>query len=87
MSEPGTVAGAPAVAPLRALLVDPSLFTGPYDGALTEGLVAAGVEPVWAVRPTRKGDRQEIDVARVDPFFWLNPARSCNAHPTSMVIE
>ena len=55
---------------LRALLVDPSLFTAPYDAALTEGLVAAGVEPTWAVRPTRRGDRQEIAVAYVDPFFY-----------------
>jgi glycosyltransferase involved in cell wall biosynthesis len=60
----------PATAPLRALLVDPSLFTGPYDAALTEGLVAAGVDPTWAVRPTREGDRQEIGLDYVDPFFY-----------------
>ena len=56
--------------PLRALLVDPSLFTAPYDAALTEGLVAAGVEPTWAVRPTRSGDRQEIAPQYVDAFFY-----------------
>jgi len=59
-----------AAAPLRALLVDPSLFTGPYDAALTEGLVAAGVAPTWAIRPTRNGDRQEIGSDYVDPFFY-----------------
>ena len=31
--------------PLRVLLVDPSLFTAPYDAALTRGLLEAGVEP------------------------------------------
>src|SRR6187399_593003 len=34
---------------LTALLVDPSLFTAPYDGALNDGLLAAGVRPSWAV--------------------------------------
>lgn len=56
--------------PLRALLVDPSLFTAPYDAALTEGLLAAGVQATWAVRPTRRGDRSEIPEAHVDAFFY-----------------
>jgi len=55
---------------MRALLVDPSLFTAPYDAALTLGLVDAGVEPSWAVRPLRPGDRQEIAAEYVDPFFY-----------------
>jgi glycosyltransferase involved in cell wall biosynthesis len=55
---------------LKVLLVDPSLFTAPYDAALTEGLVAAGIEPLWATRPTRKGDRQEIPIERTAPFFY-----------------
>lgn len=59
-----------AAPPMRALLVDPSLFTAPYDAALTEGLLAAGVEPLWAVRPIRRRDRQEIPVQYVDPFFY-----------------
>ena len=44
--------------PIEALLVDPSLFTAPYDAALTSGLVAAGVDPMWATRPQRRNDRQ-----------------------------
>lgn len=56
--------------PLRVLLVDPSLFTAPYDAALTDGLLTAGVEPLWAVRPTRPGDRQEIALKYTDPFFY-----------------
>jgi glycosyltransferase involved in cell wall biosynthesis len=61
---------APSSAPLRALLVDPSLFTAPYDAALTEGLVTANVEPIWAIRPTRVGDREEIAARYADPFFY-----------------
>jgi glycosyltransferase involved in cell wall biosynthesis len=60
----------PPAARLGALLVDPSLFTAPYDAALTDGLVAAGVEPMWATRPTRRGDRQELPIARTDAFFY-----------------
>ncbi|HVY36991.1 MAG TPA: glycosyltransferase [Polyangia bacterium] len=55
---------------LRALLVDPSLFTAPYDAALTEGLLASGTEPVWAVRPTRPGDRAELPPGLADPMFY-----------------
>jgi len=56
--------------PLSVLLVDPSLFTAPYDAALTGGLTAAGVRPTWAVRPTRASDRQEIPTEFVDAFFY-----------------
>jgi glycosyltransferase involved in cell wall biosynthesis len=55
---------------MRVLLVDPSLFTAPYDAALTEGLIANGVVPTWLVRPTRPGDRQEIPARYVDDFFY-----------------
>ena len=56
--------------PIRAVLVDPSLFTAPYDAALTQGLVEAGVEPTWAVRPVRAGDREELPSRYVEPFFY-----------------
>jgi glycosyltransferase involved in cell wall biosynthesis len=52
------------------LLVDPSLFTAPYDGALTRGLLESGVEPRWATRPLRPGERGEIDARYVDDFFY-----------------
>lgn len=61
MSEPG---------PLRVLLVDPSLFTAPYDAALTQGLLGAGVTPTWAVRPTRPPDRQELPAAHSEALFY-----------------
>lgn len=56
--------------PVKAMMVDPSLFTAPYDAALTQGLLAAGVEPMWMTRPTRKGDRQELPIERTDPHFY-----------------
>jgi len=61
--------------PLRALLVDPSLFTAPYDAALTEGLLSAGVEPTWAARPLRPGDLHEIPEEYVDAFFYRRSDR------------
>jgi glycosyltransferase involved in cell wall biosynthesis len=58
---------------LRALLVDPSLFTAPYDAALTRGLQAAGVAPTWAVRPARAAERTELPPACSEALFygWL----------------
>jgi len=82
---------------LNILLVDPSLFTAPYDAALTEGLVAAGVAPMWATRPTRRADRQELPLERTDPFFyrrvdeadwlprWLKPVAKGVAHLTGLI--
>jgi succinoglycan biosynthesis protein ExoA len=55
---------------LHALLVDPSLFTAPYDAALNQGLLRAGVQPTWAVRPIRRGERQELAAEYVDAFFY-----------------
>lgn len=55
---------------LQVCLVDPSLFTGPYDAALTFGLLSHDIQPIWATRPTRAGDRPEIDPVHVDDFFY-----------------
>jgi glycosyltransferase involved in cell wall biosynthesis len=57
------------------LLVDPSLFTEPYDAALTEGLLSAGVEPRWAVRPARPGDRRLLDADHVEELFYRRTDR------------
>jgi glycosyltransferase involved in cell wall biosynthesis len=56
--------------PLRCLLVDPSLFTGPYDAALDEGLRAAGVQTRWATRPVRPGQQRELPEGVADEFFY-----------------
>ncbi|HTM62842.1 MAG TPA: glycosyltransferase [Burkholderiales bacterium] len=55
---------------MKALLVDPSLFTAPYDAALTGGLLSAGVQPIWTTRAIRPGDRMEIPPDCVDGFFY-----------------
>lgn len=55
---------------MKVVLLDPSLYTAPYDAALTRGLLAAGVQPTWMTRPVRRGDRQEIPCECTDPFFY-----------------
>jgi glycosyltransferase involved in cell wall biosynthesis len=55
---------------MHVLLVDPSLYTAPYDAALTQGLIAAGVQPAWMTRPVRRGDRAELPPERTDAFFY-----------------
>lgn len=55
---------------LNTLLVDPSLFTGPYDAALTEGLLAAGVHAKWATRPVRRGEEEQIPREHAYPIFY-----------------
>lgn len=59
-----------SVSKIDVWLVDPSLFTAPYDAALTEGLISAGAKVTWAVRPLRNDDRQEISGNYCDPFFY-----------------
>lgn len=60
----------PSAPNLKVLLVDPSLFTAPYDAALTGGLLAASIDPSWAVRPTRPGEFGEIPEQFTDAFFY-----------------
>jgi glycosyltransferase involved in cell wall biosynthesis len=52
------------------ILVDPSLYTSAYDAALTRGLLAIDVQPSWATRPLRPGERQEIPAECTDAFFY-----------------
>jgi glycosyltransferase involved in cell wall biosynthesis len=70
---------------LRAFLVDPSLFTAPYDAALTRGLVEAGVQPTWAARPARSDDRQEIPTEYLDAFFYRRSDRFASGALRSVV--
>lgn len=52
------------------LLVDPSLFTGPYDAALSAGLEAAGAVPRWATRALRVGEEDDLGELRRLPIFY-----------------
>lgn len=56
--------------PLSALLLDPSLFTAPYDTGLSEGLEAAGVAQTWAVRPERAGEAAFRPAGAASPVFY-----------------
>jgi glycosyltransferase involved in cell wall biosynthesis len=55
---------------LSVMQVDPSLFTAPYDAALSGGLAANGVDPVWATRGLRAGEEDLLAGHRVDRFFY-----------------
>jgi glycosyltransferase involved in cell wall biosynthesis len=55
---------------MTAVLVDPSLFTGPYDAALGAGLGAVGITCRWAVRPLRRGQRGDLPEAVTRPTFY-----------------
>ena len=55
---------------LRVLQIDPSLFTAPYDAALSAGLVAARVVPNWATRGIRPGEEDLLADHAVHPIFY-----------------
>ena len=46
--------------PLSVLLVDPSLFTAPYDEGITKGLEANGLVVTWACRDPRPNEEHWI---------------------------
>lgn len=56
--------------PLTVIEVDPSLFTAPYDAALSDGLEASGIRVVWATRPLRYGEINEFRSGRIERFFY-----------------
>ena len=62
---------------LSVLQVDPSLFTAPYDAALSAGLAANDIDVSWATRGLRTGEEDLLAASRVDRFFyrWTDGAR------------
>jgi glycosyltransferase involved in cell wall biosynthesis len=48
---------------MKILLVDPSLFTAPYDAALSNGLADNDIHPRWATRALRTDEEADIDEA------------------------
>ena len=56
--------------PMTVLLVDPSRFTVPYDAQLDEGLARAGVRAIWATRPTRSYESEELPAAATHAIFY-----------------
>jgi len=59
-----------AMKPLSVLLVDPALFTAPYDAALSRGLKANHVAPTWATRALRPNEDADIPAEDMRPFFY-----------------
>ena len=55
---------------MKVLLVDPSLFTGPYDAALDGGLRANGIVTSWAVRDLRMREEPDLAVDRQCVRFY-----------------
>jgi len=55
---------------MKVLLVDPSLFTAPYDAALAGGLAANGVLPQWVARDLRPGEEADIPVGQKAMSFY-----------------
>lgn len=52
------------------LLVDPSLFTAPYDAALSNGLQANGVRSSWATRALRSKEEDLLAMTPCLSFFY-----------------
>ncbi|MGL5838575.1 MAG: glycosyltransferase [Sphingorhabdus sp.] len=55
---------------MDVLLVDPSLFTAPYDAALSTGLMANGVRPCWATRALRANEGATLHQSQQLPLFY-----------------
>jgi glycosyltransferase involved in cell wall biosynthesis len=60
-----------STAPLRVALIDPSLFTLPYDRNLARGLGALGHEVTLHGRPLRREDNDASGVAFAPSFYRL----------------
>jgi glycosyltransferase involved in cell wall biosynthesis len=55
---------------MKVLLVDPSLYTAPYDAALSQGLRDNDVSPFWATRALRPGEQEYLPPGEVIPLFY-----------------
>lgn len=56
----------------RVVLVDPGLFTAPYDAALSAGLTANNVKPSWATRWLRTGEEDELGDTAMPIFYPIS---------------
>ena len=55
---------------MKVLLVDPSLFTAPYNAALTSGLEGHGTRVLWARRDLRPGEDSDLPPRPGDLTFY-----------------
>ncbi len=74
MHRPLTIQEVPPVTatprPLSVLLVDPALFTAPYDAALSRGLKANAITPAWATRGLRPNEDADLPAEDMHPLFY-----------------
>ncbi len=59
-----------SVASLNVLMVDPSLFTPPYDASLGKALARRNAVVRWAARPLRPGETPELELSSVDEIYY-----------------
>lgn len=63
------------VAPMmQALVIDPSLFTSPYDEALVNGLQTQGVDATLIARPARDAEQMPTVPYRAAFYKWFDGA-------------
>jgi len=55
---------------VKVFVVDPSLYTSPYDEHFMQGLLETGVEPVLFTRPFRPGEQLDLPAEAIRPFFY-----------------
>ena len=71
---------------MRIALVDPSLFTLPYDQALAAGLVAVGHDTTLYGRPLTSGEIAAETVRLVPQFYGVSGSRVVTALPRAMQL-
>jgi glycosyltransferase involved in cell wall biosynthesis len=70
-------------ATLSVIQVDPSIYTGPYDAALTEGLRANDVQARWAMRRPRNGEAAQLPTETMEPVFRELPGGAKRGGPAA----
>lgn len=61
---------------MRVLLVDPAVFTGPYDAALTDGLQDTGLSVEWATRASPTGMTNELPADLIHSIYYPGVEKS-----------
>src|ERR1700712_4386936 len=69
---------------MKVAIVDPSLFTLPYDGALARGLADIGHQPTLYGRAMRPEDGARQDVRLEEDFYRVADSRIGTALPSKL---
>ena len=71
---------------MKIALVDPSIFTPPYDQALGEALIRVGLLVEWFGRAPRSDDPVSTDLIQPVPVFYELTERMRQRWPESVVL-